>query len=50
MFDVMKKLETTIAEKDLEIERLNKRVKLMEQYIDIYEEFVRGCDYNGNLN
>ena len=50
MFDVMKKLEKTIAEKDLEIERLNKRMKLMEQYIDIYEEFINGCDRDGNRN
>ena len=50
MFDVLKKMDMQIIEKDLEIERLKKKINLIEQYIEVYEDFIQGGNNDGDRN
>ena len=44
MFEIMKKMEQAIDEREDEIKRLNKKIELLEGYLDIYEEYIKGVE------
>ena len=46
--EVIQELTTLILMQEKEIKKLKRRVRQMKQYIDIYEEYIRGeREYDG---